>query len=458
MLITILKTSTQTEPDASVKGEAIPFSIYFRNAVQTQESGVISDAGAVNPNNLDYISEFLPDDAAEPPANPISSKFCKAPDFIDGQIPFWIKQNYGTNDTDNYLISFLKEYYNWLYCGFKKQEYKLTPYDLSELLDIDRVPETFLKVYVSTYAPFIKWSSITPENKQNLRKFLKSIKTSFLIAKGTENAYRHLLKELFNITNVNFDYPKKYLTRLNGGKYINIPWQVTNNQIIDLPQNFDPNNPITNDVIANNTGYNTQTRPNLFGSALNESILPDDTFWHDYSYLLTSDANAQDVINYKDTILNGTHPAGTIGFFEQYVNIDDVDIESDAETVIPPANYVELPEIGRYLLVQPGITLGFVGQGNNLYDIYHDSGDPCPLFEMYSCYCCNNYCDPEGGIDLLPQHKFPSDWVLSIRNQLKSKQIANMKIENWVLGLTGDFSSANSGIDTCANFNCAPCV
>jgi hypothetical protein len=449
MLISILKTTTQTKPTADVSAQPVDFSTFIKKSFQKRNS--INDQN-LSDNNSESFSFGDTDSIIvgnKSDQNPVSVNYCDAPDFVTSQIPFWIVQNYGNNTGDNYLISFLKEYYNWLYCGFKKPQYQLTPYDLSQLLDIDLVPEAFLETYAKTYAPFIKWASIPAEDKQNLRNFLKSIKTAFLIKKGTENAYRHILKELFGVTNVNFDYPKKYLTRLNGGKYAGIPWTIDNTSVIDLPTNFDPNNPISNDVIANDTGYNTRTRPNLFGSALNESVLPDDVFWHDYSYLLTSDAalSSTGQITYKDTILSATHPAGTIGFFEQYVNIDDTDIDSDEVTTITN-EYLELPEIGRYLLLYPDRTIGANGVGLNLYNEYA-GGCGTPL-DSYTCYCCNNICYADGVTFEAPQHKYPGDWVNSIKQETKSKSIGYMSIEKFVLGFTGASINSNYERDTCS--------
>ena len=149
----------------------------------------------------------------------VEESYCASPLNIQSQLPFWINQNYGSNDGEQYLVSFLQAYYNWMYCGFKKEDINLTPYDIEELLNIDSVPDIFLDEYVKAYAPFITRAAILPADRQNLRKFLRSIKTDFLINKGTENSYRYLLKILFNVSNVTIDYPKKYLMRMKFLKY-----------------------------------------------------------------------------------------------------------------------------------------------------------------------------------------------------------------------------------------------
>ena len=435
MLTTVLLKKSQTAPSEEILEQAIPFKSYVNKLIQ---------------NNVTSSSD------------PVGQNYCVAPSVVESQIPFWIKQNYGTDSNENYLISFLKSYYNWMYCGFKKQDVQLTPYDVEELLDIDRVPDVFLDEYIKSYAPFISLPSISATDKQYVRAFLRSIKSDFLITKGTEPAYRYLLKTLYNVTNVNIDYPKKYLMRLNGGKYVDFSWGLDPTTIIDLPENFDPNNPIQNDVLAGNVGYST-TRPNLFGAALNEAVLPDDYFWQEYSYILTSDATTEQAQNYKNTLLAGTHPAGMLGFFEQYVPLDDVDTGADDnnDTTIP-VEYGELPVIARYLLMYPGITTGPAGQGTNLYSLYRQS-NACTDQKNYTCYCCTHYCDSMGTTGYYPQHVFPtwdtgvkSDIVGTIPRTLGNMTIASFIELNYLVG-GYETPSPNSNLKTCQSALCDDC-
>lgn len=366
--------------------------------------------------------------------------FCTSPVGIDGQIPFWIKQNYGNQSNDSYFVDFIKSYYNWLYCGFKKDGVNLTPYEIEDLFDIDKVPDAFMEQYVKTYAPFIPVSIIEKDSEnpnqiaiQNIRSFIKSIKSDFLISKGTEGAYRYLLKTLFNVTNVKIDYPKKYLFRLNGGKYSNISWDLIPNSIIDLPGDFDPKNPIQDDVLAGDAGYNTETRPNLFGAALNEAVLPDNNFWQENSYILTSDATVNEIINYKDTLLAGVHPAGTVGFFEQYIAIADTTIPSDdpigGGIVV---DYTERPVIGRYLLYYPNINTDISSDPVYPQTFYNENNTvQCENETGYNCYCCVFNCNPSGvGGATLPQHVFPS-WDPQIKQEI---EIVGGKLANMTIG------------------------
>jgi len=430
MLIGLLKTSTQqTEPPASFV--ALP-SVSFTSYAQT-----ITD-----------------------------ENYCISPLNVETQIPFWIKQNYSNDESNNYFISFLTEYYNWLYCGFKKTNINLTPYDIEQLFNIDEVPDSFLDYYVKTYAPFILISSIQNEDRINLRKFLRSIKTDFLISKGTEGSYRYMMKILFNVNNVKIDYPKKYLMRLNGGKYYNFSWDINTNSIIDLPDNFDPKNPIQNDVLVGEVGYNSDTRLNLYGSALNESILPDDNFWQEHSYILTSDASVSDntILNYKKTVLDGVHPAGTLAFFEQYTSID-TELPANGTTASPPfrLDLGEVPVIGRYLFLYPNYITDpdqNTDYETSFYDVFSNlvCSDPDTLVS-YTCYCCVYNCNPTGiGGATAPQHALPF-WSSRIRSEIvvPNGTLGHITIEKF-LNLTGN--SPNLGLNSCLDatrYDCSSC-
>ena len=393
----------------------------------------------------------------------VEESYCASPLNIQSQLPFWINQNYGSNDGEQFLVSFLQAYYNWMYCGFKKEDINLTPYDIEELLNIDSVPDIFLDEYVKAYAPFITRAAILPADRQNLRKFLRSIKTDFLINKGTENSYRYLLKILFNVSNVTIDYPKKYLMRMNGGKYIGLSWNIYGaTGIIDLPTDFDPGATFGSGIIGGNAGYNTDTRPNLFGAALNEAVLPDDYFWQEYSYLLTSDAPNTGSITYKDTLLAGAHPAGMLGFFEQYIALEDIDTGADdnGDGVVTNANS-ELPVIGRYLLMYPGITFDdkpYTQLDTHYFYNTFDIANACTAVKDYNCYCCNNNCDPAGILQDIPQHKLPV-WDLEVRLSVLSKSLGDMKIEDFIELIPDGISVTNPNISlgTCTTANCATC-
>lgn len=417
MLTSILKLSqTQTEPSADTLSAPISFRSFATKTIQN-----------------------------------IDGKFCETPVFVENQIPFWMKQNYGEENNDNYFISFLTEYYKWIKCGFKDTNLQLTPSDIEILFDIDQVPDEFITYYMKSYAPFLVSVELDDINKQNIRSFIKSIKSDFLITKGTESAYRYILKTIFNISNVNIDYPKKYLTRLNGGKFIDFTWDASQT-IIDLPENFNPQNPIENDILSGNVGY-SPNRPNLYGSALNESILPDNSFWQDYSYILTSNAEPDEVFKYETTILNATHPAGIKPFFEQYISIGETELIPDQGIgggIF--SSLAEYPSISKYLLYYPNIP---TDPSNNYTEVFYNlySG-----LSGYICYCCDGSCDPSGSSSVGPQHLFPS-WDPEIKQDIEitNGTLGHMKIGNFLELSFGAFSeqySPNENLTTCDQVEC----
>lgn len=444
-IITLLK-KPQTEPPITVVSQALKFENFVSRIESDFKQSLQPVLNTETSSSLSLRNILV----IENTTNPIQDIYCEAPSFIDGQIPFWMKQNYGASDSNNYFTLFLKEYYNWIYCGFKKEEIQLTPYDIEELLDIERVPDAFLNNYVKTYAPFINLSDITPTDRQYVRSFLKSLKSNFLITKGTEDSYRYILKTLFNITNVQFQYPKKYLMRLNGGKYIDFQWDVTNNTIIDLPQDFDVRNPTATQSPLG--GYDASIRPNLFGAALNEAVLPDDYFWQEHSYLLTSSADVQEAETYKSTVLAGAHPAGMLGFFEQYIPLEEEDAGpdevNDEDTDPISTGSTEQPVISHYLLFSPNRTENNLGTIGSVSPV-------CFPTNGYFCYCCTNDCDPTGVTGYYPQHWWPK-WADNVRIDLNGSNVpideslsnisfARVKIGSFIDLFSNTYPSPNAG-------------
>lgn len=362
--------------------------------------------------------------------------YCSSPNFIEQQIPFWIVQKY-SNSEESYLISFLKEYYNWLYCGFKKAEIQITPYDLPNIIDIDQIPESFLDYYIQTYAPFIETNSQLIQ-KQNLRNFIKNIKTKFLAAKGTKASYEYLLKTLFGITLESISYAKPLIQRLNGGRFENLqPKDAISRPVGQFfdSDNRDPASVIWWDNYGELQGitslksyvvYNSAD-PNLVGSG---SILQDGDFFHDYSYLIITSADVQDVELYSNTILRGLHPAGYKAFFEQYIPVTPIDfgsIDDNTDSVTPVPVTYELPVIKNYLLYYPTYNFNTAG--------------------LTFCDCCNSDCDPTSATSFFPLHANPrwSETILDGITSFKDITIGSfIKLEPAEL-------SPNPDIDDCSS-------
>lgn len=342
----------QSGPTEQVTQGGIPFFKFAKNLADS----VAPDTSATGTETTADISPLDQD------------PFCEAPNFIESQIPFWLVQNYSSTG-ESYLIEFLKSYYNWLYCGFRKEDIKLTPYDIEMALDVDQTPDVFLDYFVKTYCPTIELESEKLQ-RQNLRKFLNNIKTKFLSSKGTKASYQYLLSTLFDITVEKISYPKYGLLRLNGGSFIGINTSVY--QIFTTESLYSAGT-ITNLPTPDRIHYGF---PKL---GLNLGVINDNNFWQDYSYLLQTTATAQEAVYYSNTVLNTVHPAGTKAFFEQYVPLTPIDFgtaDDNTDSVVISPLPRELPAIQNYLPYYPNYS--FVIGGITL------------------CSCCTSYCSPSG--------------------------------------------------------------
>jgi hypothetical protein len=159
-----------------------------------------------------------------------------------------------------------------------------------------------------------------------------------------------------------------------------------------------------------------------------------------------------DRITYKNTLLAGAHPAGMLGFFEKYVPLDDTDtgVDNNGDGVISNEG-LELPVIGRYLLMNPGITFSANPASDVLNSAFYDQfdfDDACDASKNYSCYCCTHDCDPYGVAVRVPQHKVPS-WDPDVSADVISSNLAHMKIES--------FNELNSGNGISPNILYASC-
>ena len=141
--------------------------------------------------------------------------------------PRWILDR---NSNGN-MVQFVQAYYDWLY---NNSEYELTrtsfkSVGLKTLIDIDDIPVQYLKYYVKSYVPdFPDWylgvTSDYGDNTPFVRNFVKGIRQNFYQKKSTEDAYQYFFESLYDVTNpVYFFYPKKYILRLNGGRFEDWP-------------------------------------------------------------------------------------------------------------------------------------------------------------------------------------------------------------------------------------------
>ena len=254
--------------------------------------------------------------------------------------PLWMLDR---NSNGN-MVKFVQAYYDWLY---NKADYELSTttfhsVGLRRLIDLDETPVEFLKHFTFTYAtgfPENVIEATSEEDSSFIRDFIKGIRTNFYQKKSTEEAYQYFFETLYGVNNpVDFFYPKKWILRLNGGRFADWP-------IAPFP---DSSQGGTYDYSTDN--YQTQ---NLGGSYLNGPYIIQDSYWYqNFSYLMKAgvEDDGIDFIDpdtglpiYDDLLQELLHPAGMKGFFE----VTEVDY-------VPPDDYeggvniCESPVLGNY--------------------------------------------------------------------------------------------------------------
>lgn len=222
---------------------------------------------------------------------------------ITDQIPLWIlfekeeRESYGYSGLN--IFDFVQKYYDWLYCDSDGgAQYELSKKFL-DIIDIDKTRITFLERFAKIYAPGFDASSLNINGglvpEENLREFIKSIRTFFYHRKTTEDGIRYFFKKLYNISeeNISIEIPKKFILRLNGGKFY------------DDESGIEFLNGLTGDY---------ETLGSLSGSYLNGSRLQDGNWIQDWSYLLKVGLESQ---KYRQSYLDMAHPAGMRVVFEK---------------------------------------------------------------------------------------------------------------------------------------------
>ena len=137
--------------------------------------------------------------------------------------PKWILDR----NANGNMVKFVQAYYDWLY---NKADYELstTTFNttgLRRLIDLDETPVEFLKHFTYTYASGFPENVLEPTNDGQdrtsfVKDFIKGIRTNFYQKKSTEEAYQYFFQTLYGVENpIDFFYPKKYILRLNGGRF-----------------------------------------------------------------------------------------------------------------------------------------------------------------------------------------------------------------------------------------------
>lgn len=190
------------------------------------------------------------------------------------------------------IFDIIQLYYDWLYCdGASGAQYGLSK-NILELIDIKKTKNDLIQnlynIYAESFTDIFDDTAIKPGRIQ-LENFFNNIRTQFYHKKGTEEGLRKLLTTLFVIDDEDIivEYPKTYILRLNGGKFY------------DSKFNFRTN--------IGDTGSYLE-KGDLSGSYLNFSRLHDNSWFHDYSYLVYA-GNGYN--NLEEVYKKSNHPIGT---------------------------------------------------------------------------------------------------------------------------------------------------
>lgn len=225
---------------------------------------------------------------------------CSSSKDITDQIPLWIvtekKDLQDSGENPITIFDLLQKYYDWLYCDTDSGSQFNLGQKLLDLINIDKTRDDYIQRFAYIYANGLEPESFVPNggkiDLESARHFIKNIRKNFYQKKTTIDGIRYFFKILFNIPedDIRIEYPKKYLLRLNGGRFYN--------------ENF---------TFPGETG-SYEVLQTLSGSCLNFSRMQDSNFYQDYSYLLKVGIKSS---YYKDTYKKLAHPAGLKVIYER---------------------------------------------------------------------------------------------------------------------------------------------
>ena len=225
---------------------------------------------------------------------------CQTTKDITDQIPLWVvfqkEELQSQGESPITIFDFLQKYYDWLYCDTEEGSgYKLG-LKLLDVIDVEKTRDEFVQRLAYIYANGLEPSAFVENGgkiqTENVRNFIHNIRKNFYHKKTTIDGIRYFFRTLFNIPEeqVKIEYPKKYLLRLNGGRFNN-----------------------SNFYFPGGTG-SYEVLQSLSGSCLNFSRLQDSNFFQDYSYLLKVGIVSS---YYQDTYKTLAHPAGLRVLYEK---------------------------------------------------------------------------------------------------------------------------------------------
>lgn len=328
--------------------------------------------------------------------NKLLNAACPTQFDISSQVPLWVvveknnRESEGTNSVTIY--DFLQKYYDWLYCDNSiGAQYQLAQ-RLLDLVDVEKTRSVFLERLTTIYADGFDTGSLRNKggliNENNLRKFLKSIRTTFYHKKTTENGIKYFFERLYGIDqeDIQITVPKKIMLRLNGGRFYD--------STFSFP--------------TGTTGDYDKVK-NLSGSYLNGSRLQDSNWIQDWSYLLKVGIPAY---QYKQNYINIAHPAGMKVVFEKtLLDYRGPTFDDTANTICDSAqlnNYAPYrinfdysgytaSSLPSYWLAVPGLSLYGLDRGIGCcgasYSGFTGTTHVFPNWSQYENYSKNNFKD-----------------------------------------------------------------
>lgn len=319
-------------------------------------------------NNKDYLLnpelQDLSDRTAEfeSLSQPVASFYTPTQEFKDcvyplnvrELFPYWVRIS---NEGNSVLISLTEQYYKWLTCNINDIN-SVSFFRLEDLIDTENIPENLVEHLAYTYLNSLPKSSIEDGivSPQTVKNLIDNVKVNLYSKKGSIDSFKLVINTFFGVDpdKITVSYPKKYILRLNSGRY---EWM--------------PNEPTDT---ANVTGY-SEFYPNSSGSFLNYSVLYDNDQWQDFSYVISAPGVSLDY--YNATVKPLVHPAGTKDFF----NIR-FDIPANPLNETTTLTEYEIPVLRNYALYTLGSTATIA----------------------YTFGCSGSY----GGVTGYPSYVFPS--------------------------------------------------
>lgn len=250
------------------------------------------------------------------------------PLIIKHQFPRWLRDNFDGEESPSRLIKLMQYYYEWL-VNVPESINDIDLFYLDKNYDLDRTNSSLLKHISYSYLNSLDSNQIIKDEtggfvtQDALRNFINNIKVNLYQIKSTAKSFLYVISELLEIdaSKIDITYPKEYVLRLNGGRF---PWMSSYGERGVGEYNLNEN-----------------YYPSLGGSLLNRSVIHDNDFWQDYSYLVdTIDENNSE--KYTQVVAPLVHPAGMRYFFETGASFFEDLNEIDAETLF------ERPIIGNY--------------------------------------------------------------------------------------------------------------